>query len=114
MEDELDFFEFVALFNLFGEKQRLSDFILYHPKSDQEYAFLSLEPNEIIYLEEDGTKRSKEIEQLQEWIVICPLDSLILLENKKIDSYCNFKFRFSLNNLVPTLQSKNINFDRVF
>ena len=114
MEDELDFFEFVALFNLFGKKLSLSDFILYHPKSDQEYAFHSLKSNEIIYSEEDGTKRSKEIEQLREWIVICPLDSPILLESKKIDSYCDFKFRFSLNNVVPTLQSKNMNFDRVF
>lgn len=114
MEDELDFFEFVALFNLLGEKQSLSDFILYHPKSDQEYAFLSLESNEVIYSEEDGTKRNKEIEQLQEWIVICPLDSLILLESKKIDSYYDFKFGFSLNNLVPTLKAKNINFDRIF
>ena len=50
MNDELDFREFLGLYDLMDIKEKLFEFTLYNPDSDLEYDFISVEEKNVSYL----------------------------------------------------------------
>ena len=77
MNDELDFREFLGLYNLMDIKKKLFEFTLYNPDSDLEFDFISVEGKEVSYVDKDPYKITQKIYDLQAWKVLCHENAMI-------------------------------------
>ena len=114
MNDELDFREFLGLYNLMDIKKKLFEFTLYNPDSDLEFDFISVEGKEVSYVDKDQNKITQQIYDLQEWKVICPENSRILTSKIKFDDYKNFKFSVSHSGELPSLKYSDFKLKKYF
>ena len=114
MNDELDFREFLGLYDLMDIKEKLFEFTLYNPDSDLEYDFISVEEKNVSYVDQDHNKITKQIYDLQELKVICPENSKILTSKIKFDDYKNFKFSVSHSGKLPSLKYSDFKLKKYF
>jgi hypothetical protein len=114
MDDELDFLEFLGLFNLLELEEKLSDFTLYNPNSDEEFEFVLIEGRDVTYRKENSSNTYRQVNDLKEWIVICPKQSKILSSRFNFENYKGFKFSVSHSGKLAALKCYNVNYDKFF
>lgn len=114
MDDELDFLEFLGLIRLMNIDEAISEFTLYNPNTDDEYDFISINDNFINYRNDDSGVIKRQINDLREWIVICPRQSEILSSKLTFENYKGFKFSVSYSRDLPTIKCFNSDLQQSF
>lgn len=95
LDDEIEFLDFLALLELNGLHDRLSNFSLYNPNQDKYFDIISIDGGRVIYKEANSKPTTRTFEQIQHWLVIVPNDISISDIQPGLDDYLSWRIHLS-------------------